>query len=208
MDSTKLFPALLLSAVSLPGLACEIPSIAVLPDEEQPEEAVIDAFREDMIAYLGGMTEYVTCIQEEHAALSAGEAYPVALRLLVARNNLAIAEIEAMREVYEARVGPIDDLAFGAGRCIRVSRDELDYEILNETSIIVSTGDGSFRNVLTGCPQLHGNTEISFLGLRDRGRTGICADNYVIIEDTDVRCRLGSFEPLTEAEAQELLQAR
>src|SRR5690606_21763512 len=58
------------------------------------------------------MSVYVTCVQAEHSAAVARGAADLHVSLLTARNNLAVAELEVVRDVYVAKVGPLEELFF------------------------------------------------------------------------------------------------
>jgi hypothetical protein len=209
MKSLQHLCGLLLSSSCVSVFACGNPALTDIPDGVSgPEE---QAVQDDMLRYLSEMREYVSCIQEDYEAAQKDGFPEVFLSLLATRNNAAVAELEAMRKVYVARIGPVEDLVARSGvgpdgsvDCIRVSKASLRYEVADNKTIVIYAGnEGTYKNTLEICPPVYPYTQISFFGLRDRVLTGICAGGFVGVES--VRCKLGPFYPLTESEAEELL---
>ena len=108
----------LLSSASL-AVACENPSLPNMPPEKgrirDREERLIQL---DTLRYLHEMESYVECLQKQHAAV-AGEGEALESSLIAGRNNAAVAELEAVRAAYEARIGPIDQSAWEAAEAER-----------------------------------------------------------------------------------------
>jgi len=98
-----------LSAVLIGGLstgahaACEQPRIVIIPPEGEIEgEEQAEQIAEDTQEYMQAMQEYVNCIMAELE--SAGEDAPTLYRnVLVQRNNLAVAEAEAVMRWFDSR---------------------------------------------------------------------------------------------------------
>ena len=70
------------------------------------------AIKDDMIRYISEMSGYVACVRADHAAAVESAASDQSIALLAARNNAAVAELEAVRDLYVANVGPIEELLF------------------------------------------------------------------------------------------------
>lgn len=98
-----------LACVSLVGYACDYPPLVEIPMEVE-EGRPLERLRQATVEYLQGMTAYTECVQAELAAL--GDDAPELHRaLLVTRNNAAVAEVEAMMQLYEERIEPPERLA-------------------------------------------------------------------------------------------------
>jgi hypothetical protein len=92
---------LLVGAAMSAHAGCEQPPLVQIPAAEEiegNESRVAD----DMEAYFLGMQEYVNCIRAEieSAGDDASELYR---RVLVQRNNLAVAEAEAVQRWFSSR---------------------------------------------------------------------------------------------------------
>lgn len=102
MKSWAVLSTVLISGLSINAWACEQPPIVIIPAADEDvagnEEAIVEATQE----YFQSMQEFVTCIQEE--LNSAGEDAPdLYKRVLVQRNNLAVAEAEAVQQWFNSR---------------------------------------------------------------------------------------------------------
>ena len=94
--------ALLLAGTSMSAHAgCEQPPLVQIPPADAIEGNE-SQLAEDMEAYFLGMQEYVNCIRTEidSAGDDASELY---LQVLVQRNNLAVAEAEAVQRWFTSR---------------------------------------------------------------------------------------------------------
>jgi hypothetical protein len=108
MTLAKSLFAVSLACVSYAAYACDHPSLVEIPENVE-EGRDTERVREATQAYVQNMTAYTECIQAEMAALGDNPT-PLQQRLLVARNNSAVAEVEFMLELYEQRVEPITAL--------------------------------------------------------------------------------------------------
>jgi len=89
------------------ALACELPKIPIIPPKSEiaGKEAEV---RTAAAAYFTAMQAYTACVQAELAG-AGGEAAPDLLkRVLVARNNTAVAEAEFMMKLFTDNVGAVD----------------------------------------------------------------------------------------------------
>jgi hypothetical protein len=101
-----------LSAVAGSALACDLPKLVVIPPKDQVagKEAEIRAAAG---AYFTAMQAYSACIQAELAG-AGGEAAPdVVKRVLISRNNTAVAEAQFVMKLYTDNVGPIEAQPIG-----------------------------------------------------------------------------------------------
>jgi hypothetical protein len=98
------------------ALACEIPSMIMIPTDKSELQGNEQRLRDDAQAYIDGMNAYVQCIRAELTAAGGDEAPPMIKSLLVRRNNEAAAESEAVVNwLKEALGGAADPGAAGAG---------------------------------------------------------------------------------------------
>jgi hypothetical protein len=100
------------------ALACDLPKLAVIPPKDQVagKEAEIRAAAS---AYFTAMQEYTACIQAELAAAGGESAPDVVKKVLVARNNTAVAEAEFMMKLFTENVGAPDAAPVGEARTER-----------------------------------------------------------------------------------------
>ena len=89
------------------ALACELPKIPIIPpkDEVAGKEAEL---RTAAAAYFTGMQAYTACVQAELQGAGGDSAPDILKRVLVARNNSAVAEAEFMMKLFTDNVGPVD----------------------------------------------------------------------------------------------------
>ena len=94
-----------MSGVAGTGYACTLPKLAVIPakDKVAGNEAAIQA---DTNRYFTEMQAYTACILDELKAAGGDAAPDLLRRILVARNNTAVAEAEFVMKLYTANVGP------------------------------------------------------------------------------------------------------
>jgi hypothetical protein len=97
--------ALFLAGAAHAGLACEMPPLMVIP-AAQEAAGKVDQLRAEFDAYYAAMQTYTSCVQAELAA-AGGDAAPAYVKTaLVQRNNVAVAEVQAMIKIYETNVAP------------------------------------------------------------------------------------------------------
>jgi hypothetical protein len=110
MRITTIIYSGILASIAGSALACELPKLAVIPpkDEVAGKEAEV---RTAASAYFATMQAYTACVQAELAA-AGGDAAPLLVRrVLVARNNAAVAEAEFMMKLFTENVGAVDAAA-------------------------------------------------------------------------------------------------
>jgi hypothetical protein len=93
-----------------PALACDLPKLAVIPAKEQVTGREPE-IRLAANAYFTAMQAYAACIQQEITAAGGDSAPVLVKRILVSRNNTAVAEAEFMMKLFETNVGPADPFA-------------------------------------------------------------------------------------------------
>jgi hypothetical protein len=97
----------LLTGMAGNALACDLPKLAVIPPKEEVagKEAEIRATAN---AYFTAMQTYAACVQAELTAAGGESAPPLIKRVLISRNNTAVAEAEFMMKLFTDNVGPAD----------------------------------------------------------------------------------------------------
>jgi hypothetical protein len=107
MRITTIIGGGLLAGIAGSAVACDLPKLAVIPPKDQVagKEAEIRAAAS---AYFTAMQAYTACIQAELAAAGGDAAPPIVKRVLVARNNTAVAEAEFMMKLFTDNVGPVE----------------------------------------------------------------------------------------------------
>jgi hypothetical protein len=107
MRLTTIVSSGLLMGIAGSAVACDLPKLAVIPAKDQVagKEAEI---RASANAYFTGMQAYAACIQSELAAAGGESAPDLIKRVLVSRNNTAVAEAEFMMKLFTDNVGPAD----------------------------------------------------------------------------------------------------
>lgn len=102
MRSLAALSAVLFSGLSFNALACEHPPIVIIPVQDEDIAGKEDQILGETQEYFQAMQEYVACIQAE--LNSAGDDAPdLYKRVLVQRNNLAVAEAEAVQRWFNSR---------------------------------------------------------------------------------------------------------
>jgi hypothetical protein len=110
----KILWAVLLSQTAGTALACDMPSLIVIPAKEQAA-AEAEAVRTRVALYFEAMTAYTQCVQAELAAVGGDNAHPIVRSVLVRRNNAAVAETEAVLKWFTANVGPLEQIGPNPG---------------------------------------------------------------------------------------------
>jgi hypothetical protein len=103
----KLFACVALTCgVSGIGFACEMPSLVMIPPKEQVagKEGEIGAA---VTKYRQEMELYTSCVKAELEAAGGDNAPPLTKSVLVRRNNVAVAEVQAVLKLYTDNVGPV-----------------------------------------------------------------------------------------------------
>jgi hypothetical protein len=105
MRITTIICGAILAGIAGSAMACELPKIAVIPPKDQVagKEAEIRAAAG---TYFTAMQAYTACIQAELAGAGGESAPDIVKKVLVARNNAAVAEAEFMMKLFTNNVGP------------------------------------------------------------------------------------------------------
>jgi hypothetical protein len=96
----------ILAAIAGSAMACELPKVVVIPPKNQiaGKEAEV---RTAAGAYFTAMQAYTACIQAELAGVGGDTAPELVRKVLVARNNAAVAEAEFMMKLFTDNVGAV-----------------------------------------------------------------------------------------------------
>ena len=118
MRITTLIGGAILTGIAGSALACDLPKLAVIPPKDQVagKEAEIRAAAS---AYFTAMQAYTACIQAELAGAGGESANTIVKRVLVSRNNSAVAEAEFMMKLFTENVGAVSEVPVGAPRAER-----------------------------------------------------------------------------------------
>lgn len=112
MSISRLLFGLLLSGASASALACSHPALPGIPADGRISGRIERTIKADMIRYVTEMSAYVACVEASHSA-AVGEGAPGQhVSLLATRHNAAVAELEAVRDIYVDTVGPLEELFF------------------------------------------------------------------------------------------------
>ena len=96
--------AFALCAAASRAYGCDLPSIPLIPAQTEVGERA-DQVRAEAGVYFSGMRAYSACVQAELRAAGGDAAPGVVKALLVARNNTAVGETQAVQKLFEERIG-------------------------------------------------------------------------------------------------------
>ena len=102
----------ILACIAGGATACELPKLVIIPpkNEVAGKEAEI---RTAAGAYFTAMQAYTACIQAELAGAGGDSAPELIRKVLVARNNAAVAEAEFMMKLFTDNVGGVASAPLG-----------------------------------------------------------------------------------------------
>jgi len=110
MRITTIIYSGILTSIAGSALACELPKLAVIPPKDQVAGKETE-IRAASAAYFTGMQAYTACLQAELVGAGGDTAPPLVRRVLVARNNAAVAEAEFVMKLFTDNVGAVDAAA-------------------------------------------------------------------------------------------------
>jgi hypothetical protein len=118
MRITTLICGGILTGIAGSAAACDLPKLAVIPPKDQVagKEAEIRAAAS---AYFTAMQAYTACIQAELVGFGGESAPAVVKKVLIARNNAAVAEAEFMQKLFTDNVGAPNAVPIGEARTER-----------------------------------------------------------------------------------------
>jgi hypothetical protein len=104
MRFTTIISSGLLAGIAGSAIACDLPKLAVIPPKDQVAGKEVE-IRTAANAYFTAMQAYAACIQAELVAAGGEGAPDLVKRILVSRNNTAVAEAEFMMKLFTENVG-------------------------------------------------------------------------------------------------------
>jgi hypothetical protein len=107
MRFTTIISGGLITGIAGSALACELPKLAVIPSKEEVAGKEVE-IRTAANTYFTAMQAYTACIQSELLAAGGDSAPDLLKRVLVSRNNTAVAEAEFMMKLFTENVGPAE----------------------------------------------------------------------------------------------------
>ena len=112
MRITTIVCGVMLTGIAGSAMACDLPKLAIIPPKDQiaGKEAEV---RTAAGAYFTAMQAYTACIQAELAGAGGDSAPEVVRKVLVARNNAAVAEAEFMMKLFTDNVGGVASAPLG-----------------------------------------------------------------------------------------------
>ena len=112
MRITTIVCGVMLTSIAASAMACDLPKLAVIPPKDQiaGKEAEV---RTAAGAYFTAMQAYTACIQAELAGAGGDSAPELIRKVLVARNNAAVAEAEFMMKLFTDNVGAVASAPLG-----------------------------------------------------------------------------------------------
>src|SRR5688572_15766908 len=132
----SLVGGILVGAIAVPALACELPKLPVIPATDQIGDQVA-AVTAATSAYFEGMRVYADCIAADLAA-AGGDAAPASVKaVLVARSRVAVAEAEAIQKLFQERIGAGQAATPGSEDALRkyiegIASGTPDYDAMTE----------------------------------------------------------------------------
>jgi hypothetical protein len=216
---------LLLSSIGTAALACEQPS---LPDiqENVGDRDQRERIFEETRNYADQMIAYVNCVQAELVAAGGDEAPTLSRTLLVLRNNVAVAEVISVTELFHERVAPVQSLQIGAlidaesATCLSMSRIDQTFIVDDRAVLFKQRNRKIHLNVLENvCAGLERNRAFTFdMGSSTQGpavprhvplSAQLCRGDFIYVLDRvtpPYPCRLGAFYEISDNEARLLLE--
>jgi hypothetical protein len=103
MKLTKILCTGLLSGIGGVGFACDLPALVAIPAKGDVGDKGPQVSAE-VAAYVESLRTYTACVQAELAAAGGDSAPPIIKAVLVQRNNLAVAEGQAVMKQYNESI--------------------------------------------------------------------------------------------------------
>jgi hypothetical protein len=94
----------LLTGVTGTALACDLPKLALIPPKDEVAGKELE-IRAAAAEYFLAIQAYTACVQAELAAAGGDTAPDFVKRVLIARNNTAVAEADFMMKLFTDNVG-------------------------------------------------------------------------------------------------------
>jgi hypothetical protein len=104
MKAIHIVAGLCFGALASTALACEMPPLVAIPAKDKVGDQGA-AIRDATKTYFDAMKAYTDCVQAELKAAGGDNAPKLTKTVLVARNNAAVAEADAVKKLFETNVG-------------------------------------------------------------------------------------------------------
>jgi hypothetical protein len=104
MRSIHIVVGVWLAVVASTSLACEMPPLVAIPAKDKVGDQAA-AIKDATKVYFDLMKAYTDCVQAELTAAGGNSAPTLTKTVLIARNNAAVAEADAVKKLFDANVG-------------------------------------------------------------------------------------------------------
>ncbi len=104
MRPIHIVAGLWLGALASTTLACEMPPLVAIPPKDKVGDQAA-AIRDATKTYFDAMKAYTDCVQAELTAAGGNSAPTLMKTVLIARNNAAVAEADAVKKLFDANIG-------------------------------------------------------------------------------------------------------
>jgi hypothetical protein len=172
ITKTTLLTALLCGMGST-ALACDYPPLPVIPPPDGMSDRDKERVQEEVAKYFDAMRVYAGCVQAELTA-AGGDAAPSSIKsVLIARNNAAVAEAQAVIDLYE----PYSPKASpGTEEAVRRSIDELgrgepNYDLM--TPMMANITRQQLRNLQKTVTDLGALESVTFMAVDPRSKADV-----------------------------------
>lgn len=102
--------ALLNCGLAMATPACDEPATLAISDDTLSKRQE-RRLKRDVLRYLRRIERYSSCVQNEYRAARAAGASEAELTALVAAHNETVGASKELVQAYEARIGPVEELA-------------------------------------------------------------------------------------------------
>jgi tetratricopeptide (TPR) repeat protein len=92
---------------------CDRPQVPDIPESQHLSRREVRSIEDETARYLRGMSNYVACMEVKHEHAADTDASPSDVAQLASDRDEAIEELQALRALYEQRIGSIRDLDHG-----------------------------------------------------------------------------------------------
>lgn len=92
------------SLLALPALACDNPTMVVVPDGETATMEQLVAVQAEVQTYMAGMEAYIGCIDAELEDAGGEDSPELFQALMVRRHNQGVEEMEQIAEAFNEQV--------------------------------------------------------------------------------------------------------
>ncbi len=104
MRPIHIVAGLWLGALASTSFACDLPPLVAIPPKDKVGDQAT-AIREATKTYFDQMKVYTECVQAELVAAGGDKAPILTKTVLIGRNNVAVAEADAVKKLFDANIG-------------------------------------------------------------------------------------------------------